>query len=283
VQRDRRFATDQPAEQVLYVQSPEVARRLALSYDVLAADVYWIRALQHFGRARKATAQDRDYTLLYPLLDMATGLDPYYNIAYRFGAIFLSEPKPAGPGRPDLAVKLLLKGLAARPTKWEYMQDIGFVHFWAMHDYKGAAEWFERGSRIPGAAWFLKPLAATTLAKGGHRSASRTLFRALAESGESDWVRKDAARRLRQLDAMDAIDELRGVVARYRERGGSAPVTWQALVRAGYLRAIPADPDGFAYDLGPWSGDVALGERSTLAPLPIEPPRPSDAGGTAVP
>jgi hypothetical protein len=81
VQRDRRFATDQPAEQVLYVQSPEVARRLALSYDLLAADVYWIRALQHFGKARKTTAQDRDYALLYPLLDMATGLDPYFNIA----------------------------------------------------------------------------------------------------------------------------------------------------------------------------------------------------------
>ena len=34
---------------------------------------------------------------------MATGLDPYFNIAYRFGAIFLSESKPDGPGRPDLA------------------------------------------------------------------------------------------------------------------------------------------------------------------------------------
>jgi len=272
VQRDRRFATDQPAEQVLYVQSPDVARRLALSYDVLAADVYWIRALQEFGKARKATPQDRNHALLYPLLDMATGLDPYYNIAYRFGAIFLSEAKPAGPGRPDLAEKLLLKGLAARPDKWEYMQDIGFVHFWAMQDTKGAAEWFERGSRVPGAAWFLKPLAATTLAQGGHRSASRTIFRALVESGENDWIRKDAARRLRQLDAMDAMDELRRIVETYRARGGATPVTWQGLVRARYLRNIPADPDGFVYELGPWSGDVSLGEGSTLAPLPKEPP-----------
>jgi hypothetical protein len=269
VQRDRHFATDQPAEQVLYVQSPELARRMALSYDVLAADVYWIRALQHFGKARKVTAQERDYELLYPLLDMATGLDPYFNIAYRFGAIFLSEPKPAGPGRPDLAEKLLLKGLVAKPHKWEYMQDIGFVHFWARQDYKTAAEWFERGSRLPGAAWFLKPLAATTLAQGGQRSASRTIFRALAESGESDWIRKDAARRLRQLDTMDAIDSLRQVVETYRRRGGAAPMTWQGLVRAGYLRAVPTDADGFVFALGPWSGDVSLGEGSTLAPLPI--------------
>ncbi len=153
------------------------------------------------------------------------------------------------------------------------MQDIGFVHFWAMRDYKGAAEWFERGSKVPGAAWFLKPLAATTLAQGGHRSASRTLFGILAETGESDWIRKDAARRLRQLDAMDAHRPApRRCSRRYRERGGATPVTWDSLARAGYLRGIPTDPDGFVYSLGPWSGDVALGEGSTLAPLPHEPP-----------
>jgi len=277
IQRDRSFHTDQPAEQVLYLQSPEVARRLALSYDLLAADVYWIRALQVFGGARKATEQDRNYALLYPMLDMATGLDPYFNIAYRFGAIFLSEPKPGGPGRPDLAEKLLIKGLQAQPTKWQYMQDIGFVRFWAMRDYKGAAEWFEKGSKVPGAAWFLKPLAATTLAQGGHRSASRTLFRILAETGENDWIQKDAARRLRQLDAMDTLDELRRVLGSYRQRGGAMPVTWESLARAGYLRGIPVDPDGFVYSLGPWSGDVGLGDGSTLAPLPKEPPPSSVA------
>jgi len=274
VRRDRAFGTDVPAEQVLYVQSPAVAGRLALSFDALAADVYWIRALQHFGKARKVTPQERNNELLYPLLDMATGLDPHFNIAYRFGAIFLSESKPQGPGRPDLAIKLLEKGMQASPEKWQYMQDAGFVHFWALRDYKGAAAWFERGSKVPGAAWFLKPLAATTLAQGGQRSASRTLFTAIAESGENDWMRKDARRRLRQLDAMDAMDELRQIVAAYRQRGGAPPLTWPALVRAGYLRAIPTDPDGVVFALGPWSGDVSLGEGSKLAPLPDAPTVP---------
>ena len=45
----------------------------------------------------------RTYALLYPLLDLTTTLDPYFSIAYRFGAIFLGEPYPGGPGRPDLA------------------------------------------------------------------------------------------------------------------------------------------------------------------------------------
>ena len=38
-----------------------------------------------------------------------TTLDPYFNIAYRFGAIFLGERYPGGPGRPDQAVALLAR------------------------------------------------------------------------------------------------------------------------------------------------------------------------------
>jgi hypothetical protein len=268
VVRDRAFATDQPAEQVLYIQSPAVVKRLALSYQALAADVYWMRALQHFGNRDRATEQQKRFELLYPLLDMATTLDPYFNIAYRFGAIFLVEPPPRGPGQPDKAIALLQKGIEAMPEKWQYMQDAGFVEYWGRGDFKAAAHWFERGSHVPGAPWFLKPLAATTLAQGGQRSASRAIFQALAASSDDDWLRNDAKRRLRQIDAMDAIDTLKRAVGIFKERGGAAPFTWSRLVGAGILRGIPRDPDGTEFSLGPWTGDVTLGADSPLRPLP---------------
>jgi hypothetical protein len=37
---------------------------------------------------------------------------------------------------------------------------------------------------------------------------------------------------------------------------------------------VPSDPDGFVFSLGPWSGEVGLGEGSTLAPLPDAPVAP---------
>jgi hypothetical protein len=275
VYRDRHYRTDQTAEQILYIQSPEFMKRLVLSYDALAADLYWIRALQHFGGPRIRGEKDPKFELLYPLLDMATSLDPYFNLAYRFGSTFLSHGRPTGPGRPDLAIKLLEKGLRTQPQKWQYMQDAGFVHDWANQDYRAAAEWFERASRVPGSPAWLKSLTAVTLVQGGERATSRLIFRALAESAEDKWTRDDAARRLRQLDAMDQLDALRNVVAVYRARGGAVPMTWQSLAAAGYLRGIPADPDGFVYVLGPWSGDVSLDEKSTLLPLPVEKARAS--------
>ena len=53
VVRDRAFAYAAVDKQVLYVSNPEVMRRAALSYDTLLADVYWIRALQHYGGERQ--------------------------------------------------------------------------------------------------------------------------------------------------------------------------------------------------------------------------------------
>ena len=98
------------------------------------------------GGASEQGSAPVDYTLLYPLLDLTTTLDPHFNIAYRFGSIFLAEAYPGGAGRPDLAIALLEKGLRARPDKWEYMQDIGFVHYWWRHDYQAAAAWFDAAS-----------------------------------------------------------------------------------------------------------------------------------------
>jgi hypothetical protein len=270
VTRDRWYQTDQPAEQILYVRSPETMRRMVLSYDVLAADVYWIRALQHFGGARLGAQR---YELLYPLLDLATSLDPRFNIAYRFGSLFLAEPPPGGPGRPDLALTLLRKGIKEMPHKWQYYQDAGFVYYFRYRDYNGAAAWFKRGSEVQGAPWFLKSLAANTLAKGHDRQASRLLYRTIVETADNDFMRKDALRRLRQLDAMDDIDVLREMVRRYRERApGAQPITWQRLIAARVLRIVPQDRDGYDFTLDPVTGDVSLNAASSLNPLPNETP-----------
>jgi hypothetical protein len=270
--RDRWFAMDRPAEQMLYVQSPEVMKRLTLSYTGLAADVYWIRAIQYFGGERKSTNPHKRYELLYPLLNIATTLDPQFNIAYRFGAIFLSEAPPGGPGRPDQAIALLEKGIAAMPEKWQYYQDLGYVHYWARHDYTAASEWFRKASEVKDAPWWLKPLAAHTLAAGGDRRTSRTLYTALAQSPENDFMQVDARRRLRQLDAMDAMDDLRARVEQFKKTGGQAPYTWQRLVAARVVPGVPLDPDGFAFEIGPYTGDVHMNDRSTLLPLPTDMP-----------
>src|SRR5436190_20489070 len=244
--RERTYPPSLADEATLYMRSGTLLRRLTIAYQALAADIYWIRAIQYYGGAKRhldatilgapppplLAAPPDDYDLLYPLLDITTTLDPRFNIAYRFGAVVLAEHFPRGAGRPDLAIALLQKGLRERPDKWEYMEDIGFVHYWYGRDYRAAAEWFDRASQVPGAPWWLRSLAATTLTQGGDRQSSRTMWEAIRQSAEIDWLRKDAERRLIQLQALDRIDALQADVDRVVAQTGKEPESWTVVVNA---------------------------------------------------
>ena len=62
--RDQRTAPQTVNRDVLYIQSGNVLKRLVLSYDALAADVYWMRALQHFGRTKLSSDPNKRYAEL---------------------------------------------------------------------------------------------------------------------------------------------------------------------------------------------------------------------------
>jgi len=255
-------------DSLLYVRSPAALQRMALSYKSILADVYWIRAVQLYGDTKLGRTADRSYSLLFPLLELTTTLDPYFNVAYQFGALFLAEAPPGGPGRPDLAITLLQRGLEAQPNDWHLAQAIGFVHYWSHQDYATAADWFGRASRQPGAPTWMGPLAAVTLAEGGNRKASRLLWQQIRATAEDDWFRNEADRRLKQLDAMDQVDLLQRVVTGFTQKQGHAPDGWAELARAGYVRGAVVDPTGVPYRLE--GSTVSLDPKSKLLPLPKE-------------
>ncbi len=94
----------------------------------------------------------------------------------------------------------------------------------------------------------------------------------IRDSAEIDWLRRDAEKRLLQFQALDDIDALQARVDRFATSAGAPPGDWAALVRAGALRGIPADPTGAPYQLD-LRGRVSLSSGSALFPLPIEPRR----------
>ena len=266
IARDRWYPREQRAtEQVLYVRSGPVLARLALEFDAMAADVYWIRAIQHYGGTRLSTDRVRRYDLLYPLLDLTTSLDPYFTIAYRFGAIFLSEQYPGGPGRPDQAIRLLEKGIAVQPGKWQYFHDIAFVQYWHLHDPRAAAEWFEKAANQPNAPNWLRPLAAAMLTEHD-RGSARVVWQQILKS-DQPWLRRTAQRSLLQLDAMDQIDALTAIIRNASPPAGER-LTWESFVRRGVLPGAPVDPARHPYVLDADTGQVRLSERSPLYPLP---------------
>lgn len=266
--RDRSYPRNDPdTQRLLYVRSPEAVKRMALGFDALAADVYWIRAIQHYGGDRLDRGRARRYELLYPLLDLTTSLDPYFNIAYRFGAIFLSEAYPGGPGRPDQAIALLRKGIVAQPARWQYYHDIAFVHYWALRDPIAAATWFRRASEQPGAPNWLTPVAAAMLTQGSDRASARFLWQQML-GADQEWLRRRAQHALQQLDALDQIDRLNAIVAA-TPKPAAEPYSWTWLARTrGFRDVPPPDPSGTSYVMDPATGEVTVSESSLLFPLP---------------
>lgn len=254
----------------LYVRSAPALDRAALSFDALLADVYWMRAIQHFGGVRRSNAVTKRYDLLFPLLDLTTSLDPHFTAPYLFGAIFLAEPQPGGAGRPDQAVALLRKGLEAEPDNWRFAEQIGFVYYWYSHDFDEAANWFARAAAIPGAPVHLKTLEASTRAEGGDLETSRRLWQRLIETAESDWMRETARFRLAQVETYAAIDRLQRIVADFAAAEGSWPGDWSPIIRSGRLRGVPVDAAGTPFVLSP-SGQVTVADNSPLHPLPQRP------------
>ncbi len=187
------------------------ARPVSTSFGALAADVYWIRAIQETGRDRHASGSARRFDRLFPMLDLVTSLDPQFGAAYRIGALLLAEPPPSGPGRSDLAIALLQKGVRNRPDRWQYAFDVGFISYWygagtgrRDDDLRMAADWFGRAAAIHGAPVWLGPVAAAMRTSAGDLEGARTLLAALSSSDEG-WVRRVAEQRLAQLEATGVV------------------------------------------------------------------------------
>ena len=258
---DRRTASDRGAAEVLFLPSGKFLRQLSLGYEGLLADIYWTRVVQYFGRKR--LEHSTEFKLLGPLLQITTDLDPHLLIAYRFGSIFLAEKPPRGAGQPLESLALLHRGIVANPDYWRLWEDVGFIYYWDLKDYPAAARAFQTGSERPGAMEWMRALAAKVAAQGGQLATSRFLWSEIARQAGNEQIRKNAEDHLMAIDATEEITKLGELVALYNSRQGRPARSFQALVVAGYLRALPRDPSGIPYILGP--GDrVRLNPRSSV-------------------
>ena len=258
---DARTPSERDSPEILWIPSGKILKRLSLGHEGLLADMYWTRAVQYYGG--RIRDHKTDFSLLGPLLEITTDLDPDLVIAYKFGAIFLSAPKPRGAGQPHEAVRLVQKGIRAHPDEWRLWNDLGFIYYWNLEDYSAAADAFLEGSKNPKAAPWMKVMAAVILEKGGNLETSRFLWTEIYRSSEDPTIRKNAREHLQTLQALDDIEELEKRVRLFHDRMGRWPQSFSEMVAQGLLNGIPTDPLGFAYQIQP-EGKVGLHPKSKV-------------------
>jgi hypothetical protein len=248
-------------DDVLYISSPRLVKRLSLGYEGLLADIYWTRAVQYYGGVHHLGGGT--FKQLWPLLNITTQLDPHLIPAYEYGAAFLTAPPPNGPGMPQQAVQLMQYGIQNNPDDWHLYYNLGFVYYMDLKDYPKASAVFERGSRTPHAHPFLKVLAAQSAERGGDAQTAGLLWQTTYETTHDKYVRETAVWHLRALKVDSDVTKLEELVGVYRQKYGRLPASMVEMVRAGLLPGVPLDPLGNPYKLA-YQGKVVVDDPESL-------------------
>lgn len=277
--QNRANADDPASEQQLYL-SGTTARRVTPGFNALAADWYWLRTLQYVGNkvlAHKGQIQlddlrALDLRLLYPMLDVATTLDPQFMAPYEYGAVVLPAVDE------EKAIKLIEKGMAANPAAWRLNQHLGYI-YWKRGDYPRAAATYEAGSRLPGAPQWMKAMSVRMASEGSDPSTAREIYFRLLEETTDPRIKRMASERIVQLDSLDEREAIQKVLDGFRARTNRCIRNWPevggdlaaARTRSGArlrinAEAVPLDPLGKPYDVDPARCVVMLDEQSTVAP-----------------
>jgi len=247
----------------LAIRSGSLAKRMSLEYAPLTAAIYWTRAVQYFGEKRRL--RQGNYDLLWPLLDIATTLDPNLLVAYRFGSTFLSD-KGLGAGRPDLGVQLLERGLKANPDEWRLYQDLGNVYYFDMKDYPKASAAFAEGSKNPRAFIWMKVMAAKIAAEGESLETSYFLWQQVYDTTTDPMIKKNAEDHLKLVRAEIDLREINRLADEYEKETGHRATRISELLQAGLLKGVPRDLSGHPYVLGE-GGKAELNLNSPLLEL----------------
>ncbi|MGD9627705.1 MAG: hypothetical protein AB7V18_00475 [Pyrinomonadaceae bacterium] len=258
-------------------------RGYALGAEGLLADWYWIMSLQYIG-AKIVARENEDINiedltslqprLLFPYLDNATDLDPRFYAAYSYGAIVL----PAIDA--SKAIELTEKGIRNNPDKWRLHQYLGYI-YWREKNFEKAAETYEAGSRVPGAPPFMREMAALMRGQGGSRETARAMYVQMLAEAEDEQSKRNAQLRLFELDSMDELDAVNGLLGQFRDSNGRCPARLSDVFRSLSKIKLPRgrdfrvdadgsllDPTGVPYSFDQNSCSVSLSKDSKI-PKPL--------------
>jgi hypothetical protein len=246
IDRQRTGAT---LQEVLYISSPTLLKRMSLGYDGLLADVYWTRAVQYFGD--KLTRGSEHFDLLAPLLEITTTLDPQLMVAYEYGSNFLAPKIPGGAGQPQRAIKLVEFGIRHNPDQWRLYYDLGFIYYMELEDYDKAAKAFAEGAKLPKTHQVMPIMAAKMAEHAGNIQTARLMWGTTLQTTLDPKVKSNAVAHLNALQVDEDVTTLEKLVSLYREKSGHLPQSFSDLETANLLRGVPTDPLGHTYKLMP--------------------------------
>ena len=238
------------AAELAYLPKGEYLRVAVLGYRQMAADLIWLKAVQHFGERKQTT---EGYLWAYHAVDVLTDVDPKFSFAYQAAGIVLG----VWANLPRESIALLTKGMRHNPEVWQLPFYVGYDYFYEVHDPVQAAKYLRIASELPGAPAYLPKLAARMTVEAGDPDAALEFLQRLYQQLQDERLRESLVQRMKEVVAERDIRFLEEGVRRYKSRYGKRPANLNDLVTKGIIQQIPEEPLGGVYQLKASDGTVA--------------------------
>jgi tetratricopeptide (TPR) repeat protein len=258
-----------PLRELAFLPDGRTLRAVSLGQRHTLADYYWLSLVQHVGVASEAKAPRWD--AVFPVANLVTDLDPRYGYAYQEAGGVLSGLAK----RTDLSNRLLEKGIAAVPDRWQLHWNLAYNKYFYENDKRTAAHHLKLAAEVGQRPHLYYQAAALAMDSSGaddYDFAIHILEVALAEA-ESEPLRQVIAERLVRAYTDRALAAVERAVEAFRLRHGRPPASLEELVAARLLPAVPPDPAGGRIEYDPKSGvprSTVLGARQPILKGPIE-------------
>lgn len=237
----------QPSQERPYdlgiVPGAAAARWTSFGHPTLVANLWWLRAVQYIGDPH---ADRRGWEKLYPAVELVTDLDPRHGYAYQVAGVILGSAN-----RVDESNAILEKGIRNVHDRYILPFLRAFNAFFYAGDYALAGRYYEIAARTPGAPPHLRQNVLAMYVKGRRADAAIGFLQHSLEAAPDDETRKAVLEQIRQARMEQAASALDAAHQAFVAQHGFAPAGPVQLVAAGLLDAVPDDPYGGAFVLGP--------------------------------
>ncbi len=235
---------------LLYLPSGRYLKVAALGFDGILADAIYLWSIQYYGNYQIA---DR-YRYLEKIYDQVISeLDPHYLDPYLIGSLIMT----AEARQPEMALRLLDKGIEKNPDQWLLAFEAGFVCYDNLRDFRRAAGYFEKALKMPDAPPAVRRLYAEMYNRAGDKRTSLREWAEIYRTTTDDNVRTISWKHVHDLSVQVDLMEIREAVFRFARREGRNPRSLIELKTQGFVPGLPRDPEGRDYRYDPATAEVS--------------------------
>lgn len=235
-----------------FVPQPQLAKFASLGFDDLAADYYWLQAIQLVG-ATVENPESHGHTI-GRLIDVVTQLNPHVDHPYRFAAIWMTATEED----VRFANRLLERGIAVHPDEWRNPFYKGFNHFYYLHEYEEAADALELAASHPGSPPYLNRLVPRLRSQTQGLEVAATMLLELRRNTSDPHLRAEYEKALDEIETERRARVLDAAREEFKRRHGR-DIRSVAELASGpnrVLRELPPEIHGWEWILHETTGEI---------------------------